>query len=450
MEATLRRQMLACAEACVNNLVRWTEAHPDADLDAREAQVLEQGRLLMTGLLTRVAEAAAPRPPERCPACGSRRPAPMRRQRPRTVLSRCGLLRLSRPLCTCRGCGASWAPLDAVLGLPPYQRLTHGLRQWLVQLGTVLPFRPAARQLEQLTGLSVGAETIRQHTEAVGQALEATQQAAVPIVERTREAAEPLDEAPGQLVVQTDGVMVHFLDGWHEVKLGLVAGVVDGQLVAPSYVAVRASVEQFGPRLLAEAARRGALEVVDWRSQRLGAGLAVLRPVTLLGDGAVWIWNLAAEHFGECTEILDFYHASEHIWTLANTFYGAGSANAQRWARRQCWRVQRQGAAPLLRALNAPKPRQAEARQVLRRERDYFRKNAARMDYPTFRDQGLPIGSGAIESAASHLVQQRLKRTAGMRWSTAGGAALLALCAYDASGRPLQPLIQPHALPAAA
>ncbi len=450
MEATLRRQMLACAEACVNDLVQWTQTHPDADLDAREAQVLEQGRLLMRELLTRVAEAATPRLPERCPACGRRRPAAEVRQRPRTVLSRCGLLRLSRPLCTCRGCGTSWAPLDPVLGLQPYQRLTLGLRQWLVQLGTALPFRQAARQLEQLTGLGVGVETIRQHTEAVGQALEAAQQAAVPQVERTREAAELLEVAPGQLVVQTDGVMVHFRDGWHEVKLGLVAGVVDGQLVAPSYVAVRASVEQFGPRLLAEAARRGALEVVAWRSRLLGAGLAVLRPVTLLGDGAVWIWHLAAEHFGERTEILDFYHASEHIWTLAHAFYGTGSAKAQRWARRQCGRVQRQGAAPLLRALRAAKPRQAEVREVLRRERDYFRKNAARMEYPTFREQGLPIGSGAIESAASHLVQQRLKRTAGMRWSTAGGAALLALRAYDASGRPLQPLLQALALPQAA
>ena len=110
----------------------------------------------------------------------------------------------------------------------------------------------------------------------------------------TKEPAETVDPAPGMLVVETDGVMVPYLDGWHEVKLGLVAGQVDGKLESPSYLAVRASVDELGPRLLAEAARRGALEVVGWEGPVTGRGLAVLRKVVILGDGAVWIWNLAA------------------------------------------------------------------------------------------------------------------------------------------------------------
>ena len=243
MNNALRTRMLACAEAAVNALARWAQDHPEADLDEREERVLQQARLLMAGLLTLVAVAAAPRTPGRCPQCGTWAPEPVVRQRPRTVLSRCGLLRLARELCTCRRCGASWAPLDRALGLPPSQRMTVGLRQWLVSVGIDRPFRKAARRLLELTGLAVSAETIRQHTEAVGRVLEAAQQAAIRQVERTREAAEPLDPAPGQLVVQTDGVMVHFLDGWHEVKLGMVAGCQAGELVAPSYLAARESAE---------------------------------------------------------------------------------------------------------------------------------------------------------------------------------------------------------------
>src|SRR6266536_2773840 len=141
-----------------------------------------------------------------------------------------------------------------------------------------------------------------------------------------------------------------------------------------SYVASRTSAAEFGPVLLAEAARRGGLEIVRWqqppgtdpRLAVVGPAEAVLRSVVVLGDGARWIWDL----------------------------------------------------------------------DVLRVERGYFTTNAARMDYPTFRARGLPIGSGAVESAARHVVQVRMKRP-GMRWSRNGGEALLALCAYRASNRPL-------------
>lgn len=447
MNDLLRTQMLACAEATVNALAQWAHDHPTADLDQREEQVLQAGRQLMVRLLTRVAEAAAPRTPGRCPQCGAWSARPAVRPRPRTVLSRVGLLRLVRALVTCAGCGQGWCPTDCVLGLQPYQRLTAGVRQWLVELGVDLPFRRAARRLGSLTGLAVGAETIRAHTEAVGATLEAAQQAAIHQVARTQEAAAPLEPAPGQLVVETDGVMVRFLDGWHEVKLGVVAGYQDGDLHAPSYVAAKESAEQFGPRLLAEAARRGALEVVAWHSRLVGPGLAVLRSVAVLGDGAKWIWQLAAEHFGERTEIIDYYHASEHIWALARAFYGSQHPKAERWAQRQCRRLIKRGPAPLLRALRKAKPRQAEVAKLLRTERGYFQHNTARMDYPAYRAQGLPIGSGPVESAAGHIVQQRLKRTAGMRWSDAGGAALLALRAYEASGRALRPLVRAHTLP---
>src|SRR5438445_321937 len=125
-----------------------------------------------------------------------------------------------------------------------------------------------------------------------------------------------------------EGGMVHYLDGWHEVKVGLVGGWDGERTVAQSYLASRSAAEAFGPLLLAEAARRGALDVVG----RVGAvtrrGLYLLRSVVVLGDGAVWIWNLAADHFGERVEIVDFYHAAEHLWEVANAVYGTGSEAA--------------------------------------------------------------------------------------------------------------------------
>ncbi len=94
------------------------------------------------------------------------------------------------------------------------------------------------------------------------------------------------------------------------------------------------------------------------------------------------------------------------------------------------------GPDPVLTALAALTATTPAAREILRRERGYFRQHAARMAYHTLRLDGLPIGSGAIESAAAHVVQIRLKRP-GMRWSVPGARALLALRARDRSRRPL-------------
>ncbi len=116
MDATLREQMLARAEALVNALTSWVHDHPDADFDAREAQVLQQGRALLCALLGLVAAAAGPRTPA-CPHCGMRSVRPVRRRRPRTLQSRCGPVTVPRALLTCRGCGVSWRPLDGVLRL---------------------------------------------------------------------------------------------------------------------------------------------------------------------------------------------------------------------------------------------------------------------------------------------------------------------------------------------
>jgi hypothetical protein len=283
------------------------------------------------------------------------------------------------------------------------------------------------------------------------------QRQAAQAVQQTQEAAEPVDAVADVLVVEADGVLVHYRDGWHEVKLGEVAGCELGngrpasdptarpaELVAPSYVATRASAAEFGPMLVAEAARRGSLEILRWeqppgtdpRLAVVGPAEAVLRPVVVLGDGARWIWDLAAEHFGsERTEIDDYWHATEHVWTIARALHGDDPDRSGAWAEAWSLDLLEHGVEPLLAALRSIEP-PGPAAEVVRVERGYFTTNAGRMDYPTFRAQGWPIGSGAVESAARHVVQVRMKRP-GMRWSKHGGEAMLALCAYRAGNRPL-------------
>lgn len=440
MSTAIPTAMVAQFEAVCLGLSMEAQRWVDAPLAQLETALLAAIRKLLPQLLETLVRAtqrslspARERQQWRCPRCG--RAVRIQSWRQREVLTTCGLLRYERPWCSCQGCRHGFSPTDASLGIATYQRLSAGLAAQVTAVGATTSFAQAADLLEQLTGMRVSAETVRSTTESSGAALEVAQQAVIREVAERREAPAPLDPAPGQLVVETDGVMVRYRStDWHEVKIALAGGYVEGKLLAKSYTAARAAPELFGPRLLAEAARRGALDIVAWEGSPLQRRLAVLRTVVVLGDGARWIWNLAAEHFSERVEIVDWYHASQHLSEVAKAVYGDG-ARAQQQADRWRTALSERGAAPVRRALAAVRAPTPEAMLVLRRERGYFRTNAARMAYPAFRAAGYPIGSGAIESSARHVVQQRLKR-AGCRWSEAGAQSILNVCCQRASHQP--------------
>jgi hypothetical protein len=442
MNPPLPEQIVAVVTRLAEDLAGWCVQGRDRPLAEHEEAVLARVRAALPLLLQAVVAVATSQLDPRlararaaCPRCG--RKATPHQVRTRQLVTTCGTVTLERPWHRCGGCGHGWSVAETVLGVSPHARVSAGLEPWLVRLGATTDFREAAAVLAELTGLALSGETIRRHTVAAGQALAAEQSAAIAQVERTREAAEAVDPAPGLLLVETDGALLRYLDGWHEVKLGLVAGWEGGHVIAPSYVAAREPAERFGPRLAAEAARRGALEIERWEGGVTGRGLAVLRAALVLGDGAAWIWNLADEYVDGRVEVVDYFHARQHLSTLATALFGETPA-ATGWAEARAGDLLAHGPETVLarlRGLRAPTPAAAE---VVRLERGYFTKNAARMQYPQFRLDGLPIGSGAIESAAEHVVQRRMKR-AGMRWSDTGADAVLTLRARLRSGRSLIP-----------
>jgi hypothetical protein len=350
----------------------------------------------------------------------------------------------------CRTCRHGWSPSDQTLGVAKHQQTSAGLARWEALLGAVTTFEEAAELLAELTGVQVGTETLRTQAERVGTELEGQQRASMAYVQAQHEPppAEH-DPAPGRLVVETDGVMVRYrdrhLDGMpiegdcHEVKLGVVGGWVGSrpraQLHAPSYVAAREPAAAFARRLGTEAARRGALDVTDWHPW--DGTPAQLRSVVVLGDGAKWIWQEIGPLFGpERTEIVDYFHASEHVWRVAKALHGDDTPNTKSWAEGGVHRLWRHGPPALLGWIDAAVASTSDAAAVVKRERGYFSTNAQRMRYPEYRRCDLPIGSGAVESSAKHLVQQRMKR-AGMRWSDLGARAILDLRCHLLSGRSL-------------
>ena len=146
-----------------------------------------------------------------------------------------------------------------------------------------------------------------------------------------------------------------------------------------------------------------------------------------------WIWNLASEHFGQSRQVVDWYHAKEHLYKAAHLAFGEGSAKALRWAKGmetplyqgQAWRVAFQ--------LRELAKRHRRVAKELRAEAGYFEGNARRMQYLEMREEGFPIGSGMVESGGK---QFRARFAgAGMRWSRSMVKRLIPVCAAILSKR---------------
>ncbi len=167
----------------------------------------------------------------------------------------------------------------------------------------------------------------------------------------------------------------------------------------------------FGPRLFNEAWRRG------WSRAR--------RKV-ILGDGAAWIWNLAQQYFPGAIEIVDLYHAREHLWDLASKLFLQQQKRRGGWQRRLQKKLDAGRIEQLVATLRGTASDNLELQHQLALEAGYFERNAERMRYREFRRQGLFVGSGVIEAGCRTLIASRLKRS-GMFWSVRGANAITAL-----------------------
>ncbi len=221
-------------------------------------------------------------------------------------------------------------------------------------------------------------------------------------------------------------------EGWKEFRVGTVFEIaqrtapdlVTGELrpqaqaVQNSYVAVLGDLVTFGQSLWAEAVRRKFPEADD---------------TVALGDGAPWIWNLVGEHFGTSRQVVDWYHAKEHLYQAGNLLYGEGSAEAQRWVNGMETPLYQGHADRLAEQLRKLAKQHRRLAKGLRQAAGYFHTNHRRMQYLETREDGFPIGSGMVESG---IKQFRTRFTGpGMRWSRCGAERLLPVRAAILSTR---------------
>jgi hypothetical protein len=394
-------------------LVDWVERATEADLAAAEARVragvLALGaRILTAGLAARGPGHDGPRRP-----CGCGGEATFEGYRPKQVQTLVGWIAVRRAYYACRACGQGHCPLDAGLGLQR-DSLSPGLRRLTGRFGALLPFAEAARSLAEAARVQLSASTIRSVTETIGARREAAVAATIAAAW-----AEGLPLAtgapPARLYVAMDGIRIQGTAGaGHEVKVGVVVPVQGAGAAArrarARYVAGLECAAAFGPRLALEAHR---------------CGLEQAQAVAVLGDGAAWIWALAAEYFPAALQIVDWFHASERIWDLGRALFGAGTEQTTTWVEQQLDRLA-QGQAALLAREWAAAPVRGETAAVRDEQVTYFTNQAPRMAYDQYRAAGWDIGSGMVESACKQVIAAR-EKGAGMRWSEPGAHTVAAV-----------------------
>lgn len=381
-------------------------------------------------------------PPEnqaRCSACAG--VARYRSTQPRVVLTRHGELIFHRRYYHCATCRRGFAPLDRWLGLDA-EATSLQVRLWIARRAAKETFADAAEALLDLAGVRVSASTVARVAVAVGQALRRGE--AETATRHHAGVLPPVLRKPHRLYISMDGIMAPLRDPWKkdgtagsltcrygECKTAVVYQARttpegDAGVLWQAYTATFGNVDCFEPLVATLAHQHGH---------------HFARELVVLADGQAYNWRIAAAQFPTALQILDFTHATEHLYALANAIFGEGTRPVEPWVTARQEELFRDDVAAVLTAIG-DLPAQTEAQaEAQRRESNYIRTNAERMRYGTFRRHGYHIASGVMEASCKRIVHQRLDE-AGMHWRPEHAEAIVALRAVILSSH--CPALEPY------
>jgi hypothetical protein len=409
----------------------------DAGLEAAE-QVIRAGLLRLGGSMLEQLLASdrghrGPRVP-----CGNGHEARFAGYRDKSFDTVLSLVTLTRAWYHCAECGHGLAPRDTELGVTETS-MSPGLAAMNDLAAAAGPFASAARLLAELAGVRLTAKRVERAAEASGATVAASGRARGALIAARKLVPLPPSPLPDKLYAVIDGTGVPMTsretagrqgkgeDGrahTREVKLGVFFtqntldqnGYPVRDRASTSVIATFEPAPVFADQVKAEGIRRGADHV---------------RQLTIIGDGAAWIWGIATSKFPEATQIVDLYHAREHLHSLTRTLEFMLLDHRDEWLAARLEDLDYgyiDGIAAAVRAY----PLQGVKKEEADRELGYFLSNAPRMRYHWFRQCGLFTGSGVVEASCKTVIGQRLKQS-GMHWTVPGADAIIALRCREAS-----------------
>ena len=349
-----------------------------------------------------------------------------------------GLVTVTRAWYHCAECGHGLAPRDAELGVTGTS-MSPGLAAMNDLAAAAGPFAGAARMLEDLAGIRLTAKRVERAAEASGAALAAAGRDRAALIAARKLVPLPPSPLPDKLYAVIDGTGVPMTsretagrqgkgeDGrarTREVKLAVFFtqdkldkdGYPVRDRASTSVIATFEPAPVFADLVKAEGIRRGADHV---------------RQLTVIGDGAAWIWGIATAKFPGATQIVDLYHAREHLHSLTRSLEFMLLDRKDEWLAARLEDLD-YGYTGGIEAAVREYPLEGVKKDEVDRELGYFLSNAPRMRYHWFRQCGLFVGSGVVESSCKTVIGQRLKQS-GMHWTVAGADSIIALRCREAT-----------------
>jgi hypothetical protein len=359
--------------------------------------------------------------------CGCGKKASFRYLARKQLVTTIGVMEVPRRYYACRFCKATYRPWDAWAGVGERQ-LTEHARKMVTIVGTAFSFETAAERLRDLCQIQISNDTVRRVCDEEG--------------ERARrwlgESAEPIQalrQARGHHEFYSDGTRVNTVDGWREMRLSILARREAGDPVKPgdwSHRTLPDPSAKLAVCAIADSKRVGA----SWQRLSDRAGLKECSDLSVIADGAKWIWDQARRRLSKKAEwCVDIFHVSQHLHDCAKQLLGEGPT-AQAWAQERLDHLLEHAGVSLIERLQRERAawRKSEHQGAIERLLGYLTDNRDSLWYPQRLAQGLPIGSGLIEGGCKNVIAARLKINSA-RWRVRRAERIGALRCLEYSGQ---------------
>ena len=364
-------------------------------------------------------------------ACGGQ--ARYKDMRLKPILTVLGSAKMLRAYYWCSACRHGQFPSDAHCDVEDTD-FSPGVRRMLAMVGSECSsFDHGRQQMELLADLKVTTKAVERITEDIGADIARREQ------HHIQQAMQlELPVAVGQSIpimyVQMDATGVPVTTKETEGRSGRGEdGRAHTREAKLGCVFTQTTTDEQGrPKRDEESTTyTGAIEVASEFSRRIYAeahqrGWSQAKTKVVMGDGADWIWNICQEQFPGAIQIVDLYHARQHLWDLGGKLQPHDEKAKRRWVRTQQRLLDDGKIEKLVAKLRKLSPHNPELAAAVRIEANYFERNAERMRYPHFRSRKLFTGSGVIEAGCKTVIGSRLKRS-GMFWTVRGANAVIAL-----------------------
>lgn len=325
---------------------------------------------------------------------------------PRTFVTCVGHVEVPRRYYASRDCGCKLMPWDGWAGIPQGHKLTMGARRMVTLAGSGCSFDEASDKLRELCRLEISNDVVRRVCNEEGEeAGEWLKEASAP--------AEMMAKAEGEAEFYTDGVQVNTVDGWRDMRISVFAKREAAEPAEPSEWEAR-TLEKPACRVAWAAIAASHVIGASWTRMLERLGLTSTPRLSVLADGARWIWDEAAKRFKAVVDVewvVDVYHVSEHVNDCGKKMFGAGTPQAAAWGTSRVEELIELEGPKFIERLKGCRAaaKDENARDALDALINYLSENGDSLWYRTRLAEGLPIGSGLIEGTCKNMIGKRLK-----------------------------------------